>query len=249
MAKVRSPNYPTMDLAAALAYARKAYGKDHRNKMSRLALAKHFGHDALTGPALTKIAALRAYGLIEGTGDELRITEDAVTVMMAPESAPERGEAVARLAFRPPLFQDIRKEFDGRVSEENLRYWLIKRSFTEDAASKAARAYLSCLDLVGANPAAYTAGPNDEDEDESNEHRDESDEIRDPPPGSRIPRKREVKPGMNEDTFTMKEGTVVLQWPDQLSLDSYEDLAAWAQLVLRKVKRHVVKNEDDEFLN
>lgn len=156
MAKVRSPNYPTMDLAAALAFARKAYNKDLRNRMSRQALAKHLGHDNLTGPALTKIAALRAYGLIEGAGDELRITEEAVTAMMAPENSQERAGAMARLAFRPPLFQDIRKEFEGKVSEENLRYWLAKRAFTVDAATKAARAYLACVDLAGETGSAYT---------------------------------------------------------------------------------------------
>ena len=39
MAKVRSPNYPQLDLGAALVAVRKAFDKDHRNKMSQGALA------------------------------------------------------------------------------------------------------------------------------------------------------------------------------------------------------------------
>ena len=54
MAKVRSPNYPSADLVDGLALARKAFNKDNRNKMSQRALAKHMGHDSLSGPALSQ---------------------------------------------------------------------------------------------------------------------------------------------------------------------------------------------------
>jgi hypothetical protein len=51
----------------------------------------------------------------------------------------------------------------------------------------------------------------------------------------------ERKPGMKEDVFSLKEGDVVLQWPERLSAESYEDLAAWAQIILRKIKRAVAE--------
>ena len=34
-----------------------------------------------SGPALTRIGAMRAYGLVEGAGDDLRISNDAVTAL------------------------------------------------------------------------------------------------------------------------------------------------------------------------
>src|SRR5258708_445820 len=121
MAKVRSPNYPSTPLGTALESIRKAYMLEHRNKMSRDTLAKHLGYTTLNGRALSKIGAVRAYGLLEGSGDELRISDDAVIGLAAPIGSPEKSAALSRLAVRPALFQELRKQFpDTLPSEENL---------------------------------------------------------------------------------------------------------------------------------
>ena len=133
MAKVKSPNYPKISLAEALALARKAFDKDNRNKMSQGALAKHLGHSSLSGPALTRIGAVRAYGLIEGAGDELRVSDDAVTAMVAPGGSRELAVAFGALAARRSLSK-IRAEFPTPPSAENLKFWLVKRKFAPDAA-------------------------------------------------------------------------------------------------------------------
>ena len=48
---------------------------------------------------------------------------------------------------------------------------------------------------------------------------------------------------MKEDVFALTEGDVVLQWPELLSQESFEDLKAWADIVLRKIERHVTVNK------
>src|ERR1700730_19009590 len=111
MAKVRSPNYPSMSLGPALEAARISFTKDNRNKVSRAALGAHLGYTSLSGPALGKIGALRAYGIMEGSGDELRISDDAVTALNAPKDSAERISALERMALRPALFQEIHKNF------------------------------------------------------------------------------------------------------------------------------------------
>lgn len=164
MAKVRSPNYPNLSLGPALDAIRAAYTKDHRNKMSRAVLANHMGYTSLNGRALGKIGAVRAYGLIEGSGDELKISDDAVTALMAPVGSKERTEALARLANKPQLFQELRKDFPTTMpSMENLKFALIKRQFTPDAAEKAAKSYLATMNLVAGIPDAYNP-PEDEDD-------------------------------------------------------------------------------------
>src|ERR1700761_4931323 len=133
MAKVRSPNYPNMSLGPALEAIRAAYKAENRNKMSRTVLAKHLGYNSLNGRALSKIGAVRAYGLIDGSGDELRVSDDAVQALNAPESSHDRKAALSRLAMKPSLFQDIRSEYpDRHPSEDNLRYWLTKQDFTPE---------------------------------------------------------------------------------------------------------------------
>ncbi len=149
MAKLRSPNYPNRDLEAALGLAQVIYDKDGRNKVSRSVIAEHLGHEGLSGPALGKIGAIRAYGLIEGSGDELRVSEDAIAALMAPLGSDARREAISRLALNPVLFQDIRREFKGRVSVEALTYWLIQNGFSKNSAPIAARTYFKTMEFAG----------------------------------------------------------------------------------------------------
>lgn len=51
-----------------------------------------------------------------------------------------------------------------------------------------------------------------------------------------------IKPpavGARQDVFSLDEGQVILQWPSQLSAESYEDFESWIQLQLRKIKRSI----------
>lgn len=45
--------------------------------------------------------------------------------------------------------------------------------------------------------------------------------------------------GLKQDTFSLEEGTVVLQWPSSLSQESYDDFKDWIDLQLRKIKRSI----------
>lgn len=158
MAKTRSPNYPAVPLGDALESVRPAFKAENRNKMSRLVLAGHIGYTSLNGRALAKIGALRAYGLIEGSGDDLRISDDAITSLTSPDGE-DKVAAMERCALHPPLFKEIHGEVpDGNVSRENLRYKMIQRRFTEDAAEKAAENYLATMRLVAEVKEGYDSG-------------------------------------------------------------------------------------------
>lgn len=157
MGKIRSPNYPGLALGEALKAIQPAFKNENRNKMSREVLAKHVGYNSLSGPALSKIGAVRAYGLIEGTGDELRVTNDAVAALMAPADSQKRTDALKRLAVHPPLFKDLAADFETIPSEENIRFWLIQRQFTADAAEIAAKNYLDTMRLVFGEDGGYPA--------------------------------------------------------------------------------------------
>ncbi|MEP7043845.1 MAG: hypothetical protein ABI843_12330 [Dokdonella sp.] len=52
-----------------------------------------------------------------------------------------------------------------------------------------------------------------------------------------ILRKRATK----QDVFSLDEGEVVLQWPDGMSQDSYDDFKTWIDLQLKKIARSVPK--------
>jgi hypothetical protein len=231
MAKVRSPNFPNLDLGAALSIARKAFDKDHRNKMSRDALSKHLGHESLSGSALMKIGALRAYGLVEGSGEELRISDDAVTAMMAPQASPERSHALHRLFLKPALFQEIAKNFPTIVSVDNLRYWLVKRDFTAEAAAKAAKAYLESYRLVKGEITAYNPALTEEEENDQN---NENEDFDPPPPPPPNPGKVKIMQGERELTTGL------------LSKDASFRLIVTGQVGEKEIERLIKKLELDK---
>src|SRR3974390_2868240 len=161
----KSPNYPVVDLGTALAAMQNVLAKESRNKMSRAVLAKHLGYNSMNGRALGKVGAMRAYGLVEGSGDELKISDDAVDALKAPVGSEARKAALERLATRPPLFKELREAFpDSLPSTENVEYWLTKRGFTSKGSGKAAKSYLTTMRLVIENPASYHASDEQEDD-------------------------------------------------------------------------------------
>lgn len=238
MSKVRSPNYPSLDLGAALAAVEPAYKAEHRNRMGRLPLAKHLGYTSLNGRALGKIGAVRAYGLIDGTGDEVRVSEDAIIALMAPAGSSEKKAALERLANRPSLFKEISAEFPTLPSEQNLSFWLVKKGYTPEASGKAANAYLATMRLVGDPSAAYKPGSDDEDpEDEEVETgadvtsqqtgRVSLQKEKDAPP----------PPGTRKAVFTLDEGDVTLTFPASLSSDGYQELKDYLDIFLRRAAK------------
>jgi hypothetical protein len=230
MAKIRSPNYPMLDLGAALVATRKAFDKDNRNKMSRAALAKHLGHDSLSGPALTKLGALRAYGLIDGKGDEIKITDDAVHALMAPEGSAERSTAMLKLATQPKLFQEIRKDFPTPPSADNLKFWLVKRQFASDAAEKAVKTYLATMRLVEGGTQAYDSSSEAEPEDDMQTQASASAASVSRPATRAVPMESNLSPGGAPLRVVMNG--------DRLDIQASVDLAG-----LKKLKEMLTKFE------
>jgi hypothetical protein len=255
MAKVRSPNYPVVDLSSALAMASKLYEKDGRNKVSKETLAAHLGHEGLSGPALGKIGALRAYGLVEGNGDENRISEDCITALMAPEGSRDKMEALRRLAFAPGLFQEVWKTFDTPPSDSNLRFWLIRRGFSPDAAAKAAKTYLATVAIVTMAERDCRASSLF-DEGEAMPVPELSRTI--PPVAQRFyGGEPMIASNTRREVITLDQGEVVITFPENLSAESFDDLEAHLEIFLRKLRRRVAppshpqifrshRTEDDE---
>jgi hypothetical protein len=51
------------------------------------------------------------------------------------------------------------------------------------------------------------------------------------------------RPGANSDVFTLEEGEVILQWPANMSPESYAVFKEWLDLVAKKVGRTVDKTD------
>jgi hypothetical protein len=246
MAKTRSPNYPSVDLSRALEAIKPVFAAENRNKFSRLVLAEHLGYSSLNGRALAKIGAVRAYGLIEGAGDDLRLSEDAIIALVAPPETEERRAALGRLALKPTLFQELSQEFQGLPSESNLRFWLIKRHFTPDAAGKAAATYLSTMQLVPGSSEAYGAPPKQEETDMPQPAANQDVSWIAAASRPRLAQAGARAPAMLQEVFNLDEGPVTLTFPAYLSSESFGDLSDQLELFLRRAKRRAAAPKDAE---
>ena len=70
MAKLRSPNYPSISLENALAKIKKVYDVEHTHPAAREVIAKALGYNTLNGTSLSLLATLSRYGLLEKTGKD-----------------------------------------------------------------------------------------------------------------------------------------------------------------------------------
>jgi hypothetical protein len=156
MGKLRSPNCPTMTLMEALDRGRKVYSEEHTHAADRKVIAEDLGYSGISGASATAIGALRQYGVLEGRGDGLRISDDAVAVFELPKDSADYFAALRRMAFRPALFEEFHEQFGDRLpGEANLRHTLIKKGFLPATADEVIRTYRDNLTLVNEQPAGY----------------------------------------------------------------------------------------------
>jgi hypothetical protein len=155
-------------LAEAIERVRMVYDEAHRRRMSRLEVAQLLGYGSLNGAAITMVANLSRYGLLEGRGDQIRVSDDALTVLIEPEESPERGPALRRLALRPELFAELDAENEGGVlpGETAIRVRLERRGLARHAAEVAASAFRETMQLVAESEGAYTPPQVASDEDD-----------------------------------------------------------------------------------
>jgi len=156
----RSPNFPAISLRDALDFIRLIYQREGRSKMPRLSAVKPLGYTSINGRSLGVLAALRAYGLLEGRGDDVKVSDDAITIINAPQDSEERREAIIRAFEAPAAFALLRAK--GEASPDTLRWHLIKANFRDDSADKLLRIYLDSKELVNATVGGYDSSPNPE---------------------------------------------------------------------------------------
>jgi hypothetical protein len=163
MTKERSPNYPYIGLSAALEAVRRLYDKDRRSPVSSETFAKALGHASLSGPAASKGAAVRQFGLMESVSTgKYRVSDDALTLMLKKPGEPEYDQTIRRVALKPPLFAELFSAYP-EASDDTLRFHLIKdRKFSEDGASRALKSFRDTIAVAKLVPGSYNSSGEDE---------------------------------------------------------------------------------------
>ncbi len=124
--RVRSPAYPAESLKAAVGRVQKLYDADTESGSTIESAATHMGFNKAHGDALSVLAGLKKFGLVEMRGDRVVVTKRAVNILLFPEQ--DRGKNALREAvLLPQAYRELFNRFKGRKlpSDPTLRSELI----------------------------------------------------------------------------------------------------------------------------
>ncbi len=239
--RVRSPNYPIISLPDAVDRARRIYDKEHLHKADPEVICKAMGYTGVNGSSLGVLSALKKYLLLDEVGKDLKISSDALTILVDPSASQGRTAAIRKAARAPALFQTLFDEFgDSPPSDENLRAFLLKRGFAQAAVDTPIRTYRETLEFVSRETGAYHSPQSLQE--------DSTIQVTEDRPSERSPSRQQnathdqvagasSPAGIRRDVWDLDEGRVTLERPAELGEDSLEYLEAWLELLLKKIKR------------
>lgn len=157
--RIRSPNYPALDLRDALARVEVVFERERQHSMSKDVALKGLGYSSANGAALGTLSAVLKYGLLERVGENYRVSDRTVAILH-PKTPDEKEQALREAALSPPLFAELAGEFPGgQVSDDNLRSYLIRNSFSSSAVTGVIKAFRETMQMVSFDEASPPAQP------------------------------------------------------------------------------------------
>lgn len=125
--RTRSPRFPSQNLQDSLRLIKLVYDGVHRSPIDAETAYRLMGFSGKTGTSAKALATLRQYGLIEGMGENTRVTDLALAIL-EPASEEERARSIFAASRRPEVFGAVLERFDHRVpqADEPIRAYLIR---------------------------------------------------------------------------------------------------------------------------
>jgi len=125
-----------MALDEAISRVLRVYEKERRHAAPTEVVAQHMGYkSASSGAALSALASVRYYGLLERPSEgKLAVTKDVESYNFNPSEA-ARADLLVKWLKSPPVFGELLDQYQGALpSEATIRYDLIQRGFAPIAA-------------------------------------------------------------------------------------------------------------------
>lgn len=190
----KSPRAPSIELQEALDRALKIYDKERRHAAPTDVVAQDMGYkSANSGKALSALASLRYYGLLERSKNgQLAITKDVEAYRFDP-SEDARRQLLRQFVRSPQVFGELLDKYaDGLPSNANLRFDLIQRGFMPVAAESLIGIFTRSIefaDYFGAPDGSEMDRPDESPQEVAPNNSLPNDKARDPNPESEdVPR-------------------------------------------------------------
>src|SRR5258708_4791227 len=145
--KVRSPSYPFIDLKTALQRARRLFEAEQRSAVQQETAAAYWEYSPKSSGGKQTIAALRAFGLLEGNG-MVKLTERALRILLDERNpSPEKDLVLREAALAPTLHQRLWDKYGAALpSNTDLRLSLVLgEGFNENSVDEFIAEYAATL--------------------------------------------------------------------------------------------------------
>ena len=136
VARKKSPRAPSIPLDEALERALAIYDKERRHAAPTDVIAQNIGYkSANNGAALSAIASLRSFGLLEKAQDgKLAVSKDVESYKFAPTDD-LKSQLRIKWLRSPGIFNQMLDQYaEALPSDANLRFDLIQRGFSPGTA-------------------------------------------------------------------------------------------------------------------
>lgn len=150
--RTRSPRFPSQNLQDSLRLIKLVYDGVHRSPIDAETAYRLMGFSGKTGTSAKALATLRQYGLVEGIGENTRVTDLALAIL-EPASEEERARSIFTASRRPEVFGSVLERFDQRVpqADEPIRAYLIRElGFQKNSSDELIRVMRETLQFAEA---------------------------------------------------------------------------------------------------
>jgi len=147
----RSPKYPTKSLETALNMAEKAYNNLGTTSVSTETFYQALGYGGRNGASQGALAAIKYYGLVEVSGDEVQIS-DLFQKIYRPLNDQEKYDGLKQASKEPKLFGELLSEYDVIPPANLLASIAIRKfGFSETGAKRFAKSLIATNAFVESN--------------------------------------------------------------------------------------------------
>lgn len=147
-ARKKSPRAPSIALDDAIEKVNKIYEKERRHPAPADLVAQHLGYkDSKNGAALTMLASLKYYGLLERTKTGVyAVSKEFEAYKFAPNEQLKVAQ-IQNWLKTPAIFSELLGKYSiGLPSEANLKFDLIQMGFSPDAAVACLQSFLRSVE-------------------------------------------------------------------------------------------------------
>lgn len=251
----RSPSFPFIPLPVAIDRLEKFESKFGRHPTPVDKTGFAWGMKEKSSQAYQTLAAMKSFGLIDykgaGKSRVALLTNDGRNYLRAHQDS-VKVEILKTCALRPRVIRSFWEQWgsDRPIDPICLDELILKFKFTDSAA----RTFLRVYDATVAFAGLSSDDKMDEFDDASDDSEQENvgadattqgAEMNPPANNMGKPKQHEASPlpqtqNTKQENTTLTYGCAVLQWPEKMTEEDYEDFKDWIEIVLRKAKRSLV---------